>query len=186
MQSHFDWLRRSQTGAELLATLQYLATHPGLPSNGGEIGPPYSALGGPCLRCWIYPRSTKKRNAYYCLTCQAILDAARKLGSISRCSVVIWGFVNQLPRQFHSGGFRDSHVLDPYIHDENHFMLMLYQRELKPWLQELVIYNGADLKGFIQIFPTTGASEPSMGDLLCRIIQNEARFPMDRLRVRFF
>lgn len=186
MPSRFDWLRRSQTGAELLATLQYLAAHPDLPADGGEIGPPPSALRGPCLRCWIYPRSAKKRHARYCPTCQSILDQAHKLGSVSRYSVVVWGFVNQLPRQLVSGGFHDSHVLDPYVHDENHFLLMLYQRELRPWLQELVIYNGDDLKGFIQVFPTTGAKDNGMGDLLCRIVQNEARFPMDRLRVRFF
>jgi hypothetical protein len=63
---------------------------------------------------------------------------------------------------------------------------MLYQRELKPWLQELALYHGADLKGFIQIFPTVGTRYPNMGELISRIVYNESRFPMDRLWVRFF
>lgn len=187
MLSPFDWLRRSRTGAELLATLQYLETHPDLPLNGGGLGPPSSALNGPCLRCWIYPRATTKPNARHCPICRVILDEAWQMGELSRHAVVVWGFVNQLPRQLRTGsGFRDSHILGAYIHDENRFLLMLYHLEVKPWLQELAIYHGADLKGLIQIFPTTGIRDVGMGDLLCRIIHSEARFPKDRLRVRLF
>jgi hypothetical protein len=225
MLDRFDWLRRSRTGAELLATLQYLETNPiadcGMqiadyspqseirnPQSRG-LGPPPSALNGPCLRCWIYPRATTKPNARYCPTCQAIMEEAWQLGTLSRYAVVVWGFVNQLPRQLRTGSnartrgpgglqdeldsaarpcvsFRDSHILGAYVHDENRFLLMLHHLEIKPWLQELAIYHGADLKGLIQIFPTTGVRDTGMGDLLCRIIHNEARFPMDRLRVRFF
>jgi len=84
-------------------------------------------------------------------------------------------------------GFDDHHVLGTYVHDENHFLLVMPRRELKPWLQELVIYHGSDLKGLIQILPTTGGrKQVSMGDILCRAIHHEARFPMDQLRVRFF
>jgi len=84
-------------------------------------------------------------------------------------------------------GFDDYHVLGAYVHDENHFLLMMPRHELKPWLQELVIYHGSDLKGLIQILPTTGAGKGvNMGDVLCRAVYHEARFPMDQLRVRFF
>ncbi len=184
--SCFDWLRLSRTGAELLATLQLLADDPELPLE-GELGPPHSALNGPCQRCWVYPRRAKKRSARYCPVCQDILNRAWRLGNVSRNAIVTWGFVNQLPRQLRtSSGFQDSRILGSYVHDENHFLLMLYQRGLKPWLQELALYHGADLKGFIQIFPTVGTREPNMGEFLSRIIHNEARFPMDRLRVRFF
>ncbi|CAK0764783.1 conserved hypothetical protein [Gammaproteobacteria bacterium] len=185
MFSHFDWLRRSRTGSELLASLQYLATYPELPQE--EIGPPHSALNGPCLRCWMYPRSSKGQgHGRYCETCELILAESWKIRAISRNCVVVWGFVDRLPNQLQVGSrFRDSTVFDPYVHDDNRFLLMLYQRELRPWLQELVIYNG-DLKGFIQVLPTSGLRETGMGDLLCRVIQNEANFPMDLLRIRFF
>jgi hypothetical protein len=100
----------------------------------------------------------------------------------------LWGLVNRLSKLLRMGeGFSDHHVLGAYVHDENHFLLMMPRRELKPWLQELVIYHGADLKGLIQILPTTGAGKGvNMGDVLCRAAYHEARFPMDQLRVRFF
>jgi len=187
MLSSFDWVRRSRTGAELLATLEYLAAEPDLFPTGDEIGPPHSALGGPCQRCWIYPRlSSPRRN--YCKACQAILTRASRLGNRSRQSIVIWGFVNRLPEQLWAGeGFYDRHILGSYIHDEHRFLLMMRRRDLKTWLQELVIYHGVDLKGLVHIFPTTGArQETGMGDILCRAVYQEARFSMDQLRVRFF
>jgi len=113
MLSSFDWLRRSRTGAELLATLQYLTAEPDL--------------------------------------------------------------------------FPTQHALGTYVHDERHFLLLMRRYELKTWLRELVIYHGADLKGLVQIFPTTAARQgASMGEILCRAVHLEARFSMDRLRVRFF
>ncbi|CAK0754480.1 conserved hypothetical protein [Gammaproteobacteria bacterium] len=186
MYNPFDWLRRSRTGAELLATLQYLATNPDL--HEGEIGPPHSAFNGPCLRCWTHPRSLKgSEYGRYCETCEIILEESWKIRVVARNCVVVWGFVNQLPDQLQVGGkFRDSNIFDPYVHDNQRFLLMIYQRDLRPWLQELVIYNCPDLKGLIQILPVSGVNEASMGDLLCRVIQHEAQFPMDLLRVRFF
>ena len=187
MLSSFDWLRRSQTGAELLATLEYLTSRPDLFPTGDEIGPPFSALDGPCQRCWVYPRLASPQQNY-CPSCQAILTRAGRLGKISRQSIVIWGLVNRLSKLLRMGeGFDDHHVLGTYVHDENHFLLVMPRRELKPWLQELVIYHGSDLKGLIQILPTTGGGKQvSMGDILCRAVHHEARFPMDQLRVRFF
>jgi len=190
MLSGFDWLRRSRTGGELLATLEYLKTEPDLfptGSAGEEIGPPHSALDGPCQRCWLYPRqSSPRRN--YCPTCQAIRARARRVSNRSRRAIVVWGFVNRLPRQLWAGeGFYSEHTWGDYVHDERHFLLMMHRRELKTWLQELVIYHGADLKGLLQVFPPTGAREgASMGEILCRAVHHEARFSMDQLRVRFF
>jgi hypothetical protein len=190
MLSSFDWLRRSRTGAELLATLECLKTKPDLfPTGptGEEIGPPHSALNGPCQRCWVYPRSSSPPQNY-CPTCQEILSEARHSTRRSHQSSVVWGFVNQLPKQLWTGeGFYGQHTLGDYVHDEQHFLLMMRRQELKPWLQELVIYHGSDLKGLIQIFPTTGARRgASMGEILCRAVHHEARFSMDRLRIRFF
>ncbi|MBC8263096.1 MAG: hypothetical protein H8E47_03120 [Anaerolineales bacterium] len=187
MLSSFDWLRRSETGAELLATLEYLTSRPDLFPSGDEIGPPFSALNGPCPRCWVYPRAPSSRRNY-CPSCHAIAARASRLGGISRQSIVLWGLVNRLSKLLQMGeGFDDYHVLGAYAHDENHFLLMMPRHELKPWLQELVIYHGADLKGLIQILPTTGVGKGvNMGDVLCRAVYHEARFPMDQLRVRFF
>lgn len=187
MLSSFDWLRRSRTGAELLATLECLTTKPDLFPPGEEIGPSFSALDGPCQRCWVYPRLPSSQQ-HHCQACQAILYRASKLGYISRQSIVVWGFVSRLSKLLRMGeGFSDHHILGAYVHDENHFLLMMPRRELKPWLRELTIYHGLDLKGLLQIFPTTGAGKGvDMADALCRAIHHETRFPMDQLRVRFY
>jgi hypothetical protein len=79
-----------------------------------------------------------------------------------------------------------SDVLATYVHDDRHFLLMLPHDGLKPWLQELVLYYGAELKGLLQIFPTTGGRSAQMGDMLARIVHLEAGFPPDKLRVRFY
>lgn len=192
MLNGFDWLRRCRTGAELLATLHYLERKPDL-FDIEEIGSPHSALGGPCRRCWIYPRSSSpgRKPSRYCQPCRAILAHAYWLGHISRHSIVIWGLVNRLPRQLESlesgGRLADSRLFGAYVHGPNHFLVAMRRRELKPWLHELVIYHGTALKGLIQILPTTGTGRGvSMADVLCRAAYHEARFSMDRLRVRFF
>lgn len=185
MLSRYDWLRRAHTGGELLATLELFTTRPALFEE-GEIGPPHSALGGPCCRCWVYARWPTPR-ADYCPACHAILERAGKLNRLSRSTIVIWGYVSRLSRQIRMGeGFEEHHVLGAYIHDEHHFLLVLPRRELKPWLQELLIYHGADLKGLLQVFPAVSARQESVGELLCRVAHHEARFPMDQLRVRFY
>jgi hypothetical protein len=201
MLSGYDWLRRCPTGAELLATLKYLREQPDLflfPEE--EIGPPQSALDGSCQRCWIYPRMSFPRpdvpsgtphglrNGPYCQVCRPILVEASRVDHLSYHSVVIWGLVNQLPRPLVSGeGFRDCQLYGAYIQDAHHFLLMMHRRDLKPWLQELGLYHGAELKGLIQVLPTTGSGKNiRMDDVLCRAAHQEARFPMDSLRVRFF
>jgi len=183
MLNGFDWLRRCRTGAELSATLKYLEAKPSLFPDEDEMGPPHSALDGPCQRCWVYPRRTSYTP--YCKTCQTILARASKLGGISRQSIVAWGFVNWLPVQFRPGA-KDNKG-HAFVLDQSHFLLMMHRRELKEWLQELLLYHGSDLKGLIQLFPTTGASQRGgMGDILCRAAHHEARFVMDQLRVRFY
>jgi hypothetical protein len=187
MLSSFDWLRRSRTGAELLATLECLTVKPGLLANAEGIGAPPSAFDGPCQRCWLYPRLPFSRRNY-CQSCQAVLDRAGKLGKRSRQSIVLWGFVNRLPAQLETReGFYADRIFGAYVHDKNHFLLTLHRRELKTWLQELLLYHGSDLKGLVQILPTTGTRQKTgMGDILCRAVHLEARFSMDQLRVRFF
>jgi hypothetical protein len=191
MLSLYDWIRLSRTGSELLATLKCISEEPVFSC---EIGSPYSALNSPCRRCGIYSCIISDQEyCAYCSFCKSVIDKAMGLGNISRNAIVIWAFINKLPIQFLSeqnssiGGFRNSRLHGAYIHDKNHFLLMMHRKELKPWLQELVLYNGSNLKGMIQIFPTIGARKDNgMGDILCRAIHHEANYPMDRLRVRFF
>jgi hypothetical protein len=200
MLSRFDWLRRSRTGAELLATLQYvsgderqvtgdvsLVTRHSSPATEFDLAPPPSALAGPCVRCWVYPRAATKPVARYCPTCQAILEGAWRVREMSARTIVVWGFVTQLPQQMRGGvDLRETHLTALYVHDDQHFLAMLRYRELQPWLQELALYHGGDLKGLLQVCPTTGGRDLHMGELLCRMVHNEARFPTDRLRIRFF
>ena len=190
MLNGFDWLRRSQSGAELLATLMCLETQPDRLLHEAEIGPPPSALHTPCQRCWIYPRARDlATTSEYCPGCQSIVTAARRLSDLSRASAAVWGFVNRLPDQIDRPGPREasSGLLGVFSPDPNHFLVMLRHRELQPFLQGLVLYHGADLKGLIQIIPTVGRQGGlHMGDLLCRVAYHEANFSMDRLRVRFY
>lgn len=191
MLSKFDWLRRSRTGTELLATLRYLAEEDYLPNDQTRLGPPFSALDGPCPRCWVYPRMSEAEP--YCRYCHGIRRRGRTLSALSRGSLLVWGFVNQIPKQLQSaqtGQKRRSTSTSQtysYIHDQNHFLLALPRRKIRPWIQELVIRHGPDIKGLMQFFPTTGfGTETGMGDLLCRIIHHEANYPMDLMRIRFY
>jgi len=186
MLKSFDWLRRSQSGTELLATLRCLAQDPDFASLEKELGPPYSALAGPCRRCWIYPRVSDKED--YCQGCKKIRTRGRGLTSLSQHTALIWGFVNQLPQQLQNEGkSKVKYIFGTYIHDTNSFLLAIARRKIKVWLQDVVIRQGPDLKGLLQIFPTTGqGAKTGMGDVLCRAVHHEANLPLDRLRVRFY
>ena len=182
------------------------------PDSMSSIGPPHSALNSPCQRCWVYPRtpSTDQRDYLHCEFCKEVLRRSQGLGRVSRQSIVIWGFANHLPNQFQniqglageeqktegreqdgkspeSYVLRSKSILGAYVDAGNHFLVMIYRRKLVAWIQELVLYNGADLKGLIQIFPTMGSGrKSSMGGILCRAIHHESNFPMNQLRVRFY
>lgn len=186
MLNSFDWIRRSRSGSELLATLRCLEKEADLFSQNEPIGGPHSALNYPCQRCWLFPRLviSDEEDEQYCKFCKAILEKTRGLDPTSRRSIVIWGYTNRLPRQLEHN---DKRILGSYIHDSNRFTLMTYRKELKDWLQEIVLYNGKDLRGLIQIFPTVGSNSViNMGEILCRAVHHEANYPMDQLRVRFY
>ena len=185
MLSGFDWLRRSRSGTELLATLTYLAEASDAPVNGEKMGPPHSALHSPCVRCWIYPR---EGNKHHCKTCHAILGRGRRLFRLSPHALLIWGFVNRLPVLLRGRAeTRETHAIGSYVHDAHHFLLVIRRRHLKIWLQELVIHHGDDLKGVLQIFPSMPPRPPIlMGDILCWAVHYEAYLPMDRMYVRFY
>lgn len=183
MYSHYDWLRRSRNGAELLAALQLLEKRPEV-FDPQDLGMPFSALHGPCTRCWVYARTAE--NGSYCVACQAILEEARRIHPFVPYAVLVWGFVNKLPQVIRETHTVEGRILGAYIHDARHFLLALYHRELQAWLQDLAIYHGFDLKGLLQIMPATGGKDTHMGEVLVQMAHNEARFPADRLRARFF
>ncbi len=184
MLTSFDWLRQSGSGAELLTTLTALNSQTQLLDK-GQLGAPHSALGGPCRRCWVYAPLPNQEN---CPFCRYILNKARNQGDTSRQAVVVWGYLNQLPRQMEAKtGFYTKQTLGQYIHDKGRFLLMLHRLNLKDWLQELMLYHGTELKGLLQVFPTMAAmTQMEMGGALAQIVQRETNYSMDKLRVQFY
>lgn len=187
MLSVFDWLRRSRTGAELLATLRYFSENPDASSARTKVGPPHTATGGPCRRCWIYPR--KGDVEPYCEDCGEILQRTNGLSIASRHAAIIWGFVNQVPEKVlrWSTKGRNERLLGIYIHDANHFLAAMNRRELRSWLQDLMVYYGLDLRGILQIFPTMGiGTRTCMGDVLSKAIHQDLYMPMGQMHVHFY
>jgi hypothetical protein len=183
MLNTYDWLRRCESGAELLATIKYFAKHPKDATEVQELGAPLSALEGPCRRCHLYARSTPE--APYCRFCQTILDHAKRTGFLTRHTVVLWGVVNALPKKLREPAAKP--FLGKYLHAENRFLAILGRRKLKPWLQDLMLYHGGEIKGLVQIFPTVGAGKKiTMGELLSRAAHGEPRLPPERLWVQFY
>ena len=185
MLTAFDWIRRSENGSELIATLDGIKTCSGIFHQEKAIGHPASGIDGPCKRCWIYPRLS---SSLYCRTCNTILDTAKDLGGVSRQSLVVWGYLNSVPEsvQTNSESLENSHV-KVFLKDENHFLVVLKAYELRAWFKEILTNHGSQIKGSLTVFPTTGKKQTyTMGDILCQAIQHDSRFPMDRLRIRFF
>ncbi len=191
MRTIFDWIRSCKSGAELLGALDLFAddsrTRPDLLPEHKAIGPPVTLFNGPCMRCWLHVRNEASGTAY-CRTCLSIINRARSMTRKSRGALVAWGHVNRLPRQLRRRtGFYGEHVPGVHIRDENHFLLVMPRLKVKAWIQELLIYHGADLRGLIQIFPTVGASvRGGMDDILGRAIHLDGRFTFEMLRIRFY
>ena len=195
MLTPFNWLRGCRSGAELMAVIRLLHKSPDLfqnqaqnqAQNQDKIGPPFSLTGTPCQRCHFYPHDDSLA-ARYCKVCQMILAWTFRQNRIANAAIVIWGFVNYIPPEINPDKLFDrTDFHGVYIHDDHHFLMMLHRKKIAEWIRELLIYQGSDIKGLIQIFPTTGNSKRgNMGDILCRAVHHEARFPMDLLRVRFY
>jgi hypothetical protein len=187
MLSKFDWLSRCRSGTELLATLKYFSDDPEIDLSQLEPGGPLSAIGNLCLRCRVYaPAKVRKKYTRYCRFCEKIIE--RKSGAAPKSfrSVVLWGYVNQISRRLRESKPSKS-LFGIYIHDDQHFLIMMHRQYLKQWLQDLVIYSGLGLKGLLQIFPSIGEYRNlHIGDYLTWAIHHEATFLMDQLRVRFY
>lgn len=185
MLNNFDWLRLAFTGAELLATLHCIAHEPEALC-GLTLGAPLSALDGPCERCLVNGRLPDDS---YCNACRAILSKRRQYTTASRQVVLIWGYVNRLPRGLRG---KETAVISPegyghYIADERRFLQILIRRDLQSWLHDLLLYDGGSLTGLLQIFPTSSYSpQMCMNDLFCRVVHRENVAGQDKLRVRFY
>lgn len=187
MLNGFDWLRRSRSGAELLATLRHLTNNTDTWSTRMGLGAPLSATGGPCRRCFIYPRAAE--GEAWCLDCKEILRHAHNLSTASRQAVIVWGFVHQVPVEILDNRGRDREIglIGSYVHDANHFLVAMDRRGLRSWLQEMTVYFGFDLRGVLQVFPTAGSGvNTSMGDVLSRAVHWDLYLPPGQLEVRFF
>lgn len=184
MLTPFDWLRRAESGAELLATLDLLEG-PDFPYI-REMGPPLSAFSTPCQRCWIYPQLD---NNIYCNNCYSILHQARRRTIRTYQFILVWGYLNRLPR-FLETPFQPLEGLPAgqiYRHDNHRFLMAMPKRSLQPWLQELMLYHGTELTGFLQAFPTMGRGDSTnMTDVFCRLVNRENTQPMNQLWIRFY
>ncbi len=184
MLNKFDWLRRCRSGTELLATLKYFSDDPEFDPSQFELGGPISAIGNLCQRCRVYsPVKEKKKYTRYCRFCEKIIQRKEQAALKSYSAVVLWGYVNQISRRLRESKPSRS-LFGIYIHDDQHFLIMMHRQYLKQWLQDLVIYSGLSLKGLLQIFPSIGEYRNlHIGDYLTWAIHHEATFLMDQLRV---
>ncbi|GEM_PF-259325 len=210
MLTPFDWLRRANTGAELIATLKTLEAEPDLLLHTG-LGPPHSALRGPCRRCFVYPRAPRQPGEeaqtqadgtssdqpdnhnisipdVYCRFCRAVMARERQLRGGIRNIALLWGQLEHIPATFRERILADQqHIIATYFHDQQRFLLGFVKRQLLPWLQEIALYHGTEIRGNLQIFPTVGGDrERGMGEYLVRAAYEARRYPFNRLQVCFY
>lgn len=187
MLSKFDWFRRCRSGTELLATLKFFSDDPEFDLSQLKPGGPLSAIGNLCQRCRVYtPTRERKKFTRYCRFCEKIIQRKGEAAPKSFRAVVLWGHVNLISRRLRESKPSKS-LFGIYIHDDQHFLIMMHRQYLKQWLQDLVIYSGLSLKGLLQIFPSIGEYRNlHIGDYLTWAIHHEATFLMDQLRIRFY
>ncbi|MBN1352011.1 hypothetical protein JXJ21_21595 [candidate division KSB1 bacterium] len=187
MLSKFDWILRCRTGAELLATINYFKQNQSFSTDGAFADGPFSASQGACRRCYVYaPMKSDRKYFRFCPLCQSVLNDAYRLQRKTLNAMIIWGYVNQVPRRIYE--YRASKYLyGVYIHDRQRFLVLLHRQHLKFLLSELVMYHGTDLQGLLQIFPALDKPQIlSMGDYLTWAIHHESVLLHDQLWIRFY
>ncbi len=187
MLNKFDWLRRSRSGTELLATLQYFSDNSNIDFSKLKQGGPLSAIGNLCQRCKVYaPAVIRKKHTRYCGICEKIIELKEQIVPKSIRTIVIWGYVNKISRHLRESK-PSEFFYGIYVHDDQRFLAMMHRQYLKQWLQDLIIYSGLNLKGLLQIFPSLGEFRSlNIGDYLSWAIHHEASLSQDQLRVRFY
>ena len=184
MKNHLDWICLSRTGSELIATLSFLKEESDVHETMSEhdcMGPPMTALKGPCLRCRYFSRIEDKP---FCYFCENIAVRSEGISSISRNSVGIWGYLNQVPNDL-----KESIQNQIYTNkvDDQHFIAVISKNSLKTWFQDLLIDYGLHLQGLLQLFPIIGRfNSITMADIIAHIIFQETNvFPSD-LSIQFY
>ena len=185
MLNAFDWLRRSENGAELIAAMDAIGTDTDCFHEDQKMGHPVYGINGPCTRCWIFPRIS---DSSHCRICNTIVTKSRKLGKVSRKCLLVWGYVNFLPDSVkQNDDLKENKTRAVFIKDDTHFLAAVNSYDMTKWFKRIILDCGSDLKGLLTVFPTTGKKQTfTMGDILCRAVLYDSRFPMDRLRIRFF
>jgi len=186
MLSNFDLLRQTKTGVELLALLKMIVN--GFSTEDIRLNKriPYSLLDGPCNRCWIYPR---KSGHMYCEICLQISHEKKALNEYVRQKAVIWGALNQIPDLFSEINWKQKfskYQMGIYIHNDNSFLMTIPKNYILNFLKQLTLRYGDELGGLLQIFPTSGLKNMSMGESICRAVHYEHTYPMDKFRIRFY
>ena len=185
MLNTFDWLRRSENGAELITAMDAVGTDADFFHEEEKMGHPVYSINGPCTRCWIFPRLS---DLSHCRICNTIVSESRKLGKVSRKCLLVWGYVNFLPDSVEQNDdLKEDKARAVFIKDDKHFLAAVNGYDMTKWFKRIILDCGSDLKGLLTVFPTTGKKQTfTMGDILCRAVLYDSRFPMDRLRIRFF
>ena len=187
MLTKFDWLRRCRSGTEIIATLKYFSENPELDPSQQEQGGPLSAIGRLCQRCKVYaPVSVRRKFTRYCNVCGNIIRLKKIVTPRSQRSILIWGYVTNISRRLRES--KPSEFFHGiYVYDDQRFLAAMHRQNLKPWLQDLVIYSGLSLKGLLQIFPSLGEHRNlNIGDYLAWAIHHEANLSLDQLWIRFY
>jgi len=186
MFSDLDWILRCRTGHELFATLKCFDEVVGSLRHQTELGPPPGAVSELCHRCWILPLSPSPNTSPYCPFCKRVLERCRPASQPSMGSIVLWCTLNRLPRHLRSrSGFYHHPNRAIYVHDEWHFLMMIPIRSLKPWIEEMLLYE-VDINGLVVIFPPVSRQPFVLGDLLARMMCESPEIGMDHLWIRFY
>jgi len=183
MQNAYDWLQICPSGSELMATLDLIADEPDLPEIVAKedcLGIPQTAFDGPCLRCRYFSRLP---NDHFCYFCNHVMVREPIIRSLARHSVVLWCFVNFPPKKIPKSNYEVFY----HIVDDNRFICCTNRWNLKSLLQEIMLVQGPDWLGVLQIFPTfQGGETMTMSDMLCSAIFDEKTLIQDRLYIKFY
>lgn len=186
MLTELDWILLSRNGYELFATLKYLTEKPDLPGRSEALGPPHSATANLCRRCWTYADLNRSKSKPYCPICRWIITYANRYGVLVKDSIAVWGSVDSMPRDLlHQTGMYLASSMGAYVFDDQRFLLLMPQRKLKHWIEQILIYHPT-MTGHILIFPARANRYINTGDSIARILYNTPDYPTDRLWVKFY
>lgn len=186
MLTELDWILLSRNGYELFATLKILATQPDLFETAAEIGPTHSATADLCRRCWTYAGTSKYRAKPCCPICHNIQTYAKRFGVHAQDAIAIWGSVDMPAKECRNLAdvLRRGSIVS-YVHDDRHFLSMIFRRRLKTWIENILLYR-PDMAGHLVIFPPRSNRYICTGDTMARILYAAPDYPTDRLWIYFY